>query len=254
MIFDNGPYLCVGADPHDEVLNQWGLENSVRGLRDFNKLFVESLPSELEIVKPQVALYESFGSRGLAELESLLLELNRLGKYVIADAKRSDIGSSMTGYANAWLSAEAPFLANALTVSPFLGAGSLTSTFELAAKNGKHVFVLVATSNPEAVKLQSNGLSKSILEQLTDIKSKSVGVVIGATVDLEKYGLAGALSSSSFPILAPGFGVQGAELAQTANIFVDLSSRVIANVSRSVLAGEKGSLGSRIAKALGELS
>ena len=104
------------------------------------------------------------------------------------------------------------------------------------------------------MKLQSNCLSKLILEQLIEINSKSVGVVIGATVDLEKYGLAVALSSSSFPILAPGFGVQGADLAQTGNIFGDLSSRVIANVSRSVLAGEKSSLGSRIAKALGELS
>ena len=74
---------------------------------------------------------------------------------VIADAKRGDIGSTMHGYAKAWITSDAPFLADAVTVSPYLGPESLRSFCSTATANQKGVFVLAATSNPEARASQS---------------------------------------------------------------------------------------------------
>ena len=245
--------MCVGADPHPEILSSWGLEYSIKGLSEFNRFFIDSIPEGLRIVKPQVSLYESFGSRGMAELEKLLISLKDLGIYSIADAKRSDIGSSMKGYASGWLAKDAPFLASALTVSPYLGVGSLSETMDLASRNKKRVFVLVATSNPEAVELQQGGVSKSILEELVAFDRDAVGVVIGATVDTTTYGLDQLLSDTQFPILAPGFGVQGAELSDASRLFALYSQTLIANVSRSVLAGSPEGLKDRIEAAMKEL-
>src|SRR5699024_1692069 len=71
------------------------------------------------------------------------------------DAKRGDIGSTMAGYADAWLSDSSPLRADAVTVSPYLGVAALQPVFELAAQTGRGVFVLAATSNQEAVLLQN---------------------------------------------------------------------------------------------------
>ena len=253
MIFNNGPLLCVGADPHPEILHGWGLDVSIKGLAEFNNVFLDCLPEALAIVKPQVSLYESYGSRGMAELEDLLTKLGQKGFYTIADAKRADIGSSMRGYAQAWLAKDAPFLASAVTINPYLGVDSLRETIETASENQKRVFVLVATSNPEAVELQRDGVSRKILQSLANYDANALGVVIGATVDTKSYGLDQLLTETGLTILAPGFGAQGIELSDASSLFPAHSHNVIANVSRSVLAGNPANLRTRIESALGEL-
>lgn len=253
MIFETGPYLCVGADPHPEVLEDWGLDESVSGLRNFTKMFLDSVPDSAKVIKPQVSLFESFGSKGFAVLEEFLAKLNEQGKYVIADAKRSDIGSSMAGYAKAWLSSDGPFMADAVTVSPYLGVGALSETFELALRNQKRVFVLVATSNPEARHIQSEGLALKVLQDLNEYNSECLGVVVGATVDTELYGIKQKLTQANYPVLAPGFGEQGASLGQASEIFEGFAKQVIANVSRSVLKGAPSELAKRIDRAVLEI-
>lgn len=254
MKFDQGPYLCIGADPHRELLTEWGLEQSAKGLEDFVEIFVDALPENLHVIKPQVSLFETYGSKGFTVLENLISELKSKGKYVIADAKRSDIGSSMRGYSDAWLDASSPLSSSALTVSPYLGVGSLVETIEAAIANKKRVFVLVATSNPEARQMQSKGLSREILGELAEFDSSALGVVVGATVDTSVYGIKERLAELEIPILAPGFGVQGAKLSQASEIFEGVSEKLIASVSRGVLAGEPGNLGHRIRQAMGELA
>lgn len=254
MNFDQGPYLCIGADPHPELLLQWGLEDSAAGLSEFAKIFIDQLPHQLRIIKPQVSLFESHGSKGFAVLENLLSELRAMGKYVIADAKRSDIGSSMRGYSNAWLSTDSLLQADALTVSPYLGVDSLAGTIEFAKINQKRVFVLVATSNPEAKSIQAEGLSSKILQQLGEYDSVATGVVVGATVNQNEYGISEELARYAFPILAPGFGAQGVSLSQASKIFDAMNEKVIASVSRSVLTGEADKLAQRIEQAMLELS
>ena len=79
---------------------------------------------------------------------------------MIADAKRGDIGTTMDAYARAWLAPGSPLEADAMTVSPFLGVGALTGAFGFARKNAKGVFVLAATSNPQARTLQAAQLNR----------------------------------------------------------------------------------------------
>ena len=253
MIFESGPYLCVGADPHAEVLSDWGLDESVTGLREFTKIFLDAIPESVKVLKPQVSLFESFGSQGFAVLEDFLAKLNELDKYVIADAKRSDIGSSMAGYAKAWLSSDGPFLADAITVSPYLGVGALSETFELALRNQKRVFVLVATSNPEARQIQSDGTALKVVRELSEHNPEGLGVVVGATVNTELYGIKQELIQANYPVLAPGFGEQGASLSHASEIFAGFANKVIANVSRSVLKGNPLELAQRIVRAALEI-
>ena len=157
--------LCVGIDPHAALLEQWGLEDTVEGLRAFAETCVEAFAGHAAVVKPQVAFFERFGSAGFAVLEDTLAQLRASGTLVIADAKRGDIGSTMAGYAASWLSPGAPLEADALTVTPYLGVGSLDPAIDLAAQHGKGVFVMAANSNPEAVALQTGTIDGKMLSQ-----------------------------------------------------------------------------------------
>ena len=147
-----GP-LCLGIDPHPSLLQAWGLPDTAAGLESFGLTALEAAAGDgaarVAAVKPQVALFERHGSAGLAVLERLLAEARDAGVLTIADAKRGDIGSTMDGYAAAWLDDASPLAADAVTLSPYLGYGTLTASIERAAAAGRGVFVLARTSNPE---------------------------------------------------------------------------------------------------------
>ena len=146
--------LCVGIDPHAELLLDNGFEDSVVGLKSFSFAMLDAISESATIVKPQVAFYERFGAKGLLVLEELLSEASKRKLFVIADAKRGDIGSTMQGYADAWLSKDAPFICDALTVSPYLGVGAMENAVSTAIDRNKGLFVLAATSNSEAATIQ----------------------------------------------------------------------------------------------------
>jgi orotidine-5'-phosphate decarboxylase len=186
------------------------------------------------------------------------------------DAKRGDIGTTMDAYFDAWLGQNAPFLCDALTVSPYLGFESLASTLSGCLERGKGLFVLAATSNPEGAKVQraTNGsetIAAQMWRSLSEInkvtsapnaKLGSFGAVLGATLNLSSFGLASVLDGSEeagTPILAPGFGAQGAELLATRQLFGAGSSQVIHSVSRSVLQAGPGGLSAAIDSAKAEL-
>ncbi len=125
-----GP-LCVGIDPHPELMTAWGLEPTADGLARFCDICVQAY-ADFAIVKPQVAFFEAYGSAGFAVLERTTAALQAAGVLVLADAKRGDIGSTMAAYAQAW-AGEGPLAADAVTASPYLGFGSLTPLLEVAA-------------------------------------------------------------------------------------------------------------------------
>src|SRR5882757_8832282 len=143
-----GP-LCVGVDPHGELLTAWGLPDTIDGLHAFTRTVVDALAGRVAVVKPQSAFFERFGSRGIANLESTIRQFREAGTLILLDVKRGDIGSTMAAYASAYLDPSSPIYADAITVSPFLGFGSLRPALDLAAANGGGVFVLAMTSNPE---------------------------------------------------------------------------------------------------------
>lgn len=243
--------LCVGVDPHAQLLEEWGLPETVEGLRSFSLAVLEASIGRVGFIKPQVAFFEKFGAKGFAVLEQFAELAAAEDILVIMDAKRGDIGSTMTGYFEAWLGKEAPFICDALTVSPFLGVGSLAEVMSECLERGKGLFVLAATSNVEGKTVQrarvgDNTLSQDILRQLEDINSVSTsagsligsfGAVVGATQNLSASGLSVIQTEAELttPILAPGFGAQGAALADARDLFQAGASRVIASVSRSVL-------------------
>jgi orotidine-5'-phosphate decarboxylase len=238
--------LCLGIDPSSQQLAQWGLADSALGVEQFALACVEAASEQISIVKFQVAFFERFGSVGFRALESAMQAAREAGLFIIADAKRGDIGSTMNGYASAWLDRGSSLAADALTVSPYLGFDSLMPTIEFAASNGAGLFVLAATSNPEGSQTQlvsdsSGTLASQIVRAVSTQRSNSVGCVIGATVDLEKYQLDHLITEDcGFPLLVPGFGAQGARLEDVKN-FGASANRVIATVSRSITgAGPQG--------------
>ena len=148
-----GP-LCAGIDPHPGLLAHWGLDETVQGLETFAMTCVEAFAGTVAVVKPQSAFFERFGSAGVAVLERTLAGLREAGTLSLLDVKRGDIGSTMTAYAQAYLSQDSPLRADAITVSPFLGFESLRPALDLAHENGRGLFVLALTSNPEGAQVQ----------------------------------------------------------------------------------------------------
>ena len=108
----------------------------------------------MAVVKPQSAFFERFGSRGIAVLERVLAAVRDAGALSLLDVKRGDIGSTMAGYAGAYLDPASPLAADAITASPYLGFGSLRPLLDAAYANGRGVFVLALTSNPEGPAVQ----------------------------------------------------------------------------------------------------
>ena len=248
--FDAHGQLCVGIDPHTELLEAWGLDDSAESLLTFGRRVIEAAVGRVGIVKPQVAFFERLGAAGFATLEILSREARDAGLLVIADAKRGDIGSTMDAYLDAWLGKNSPFFADSLTVSPYLGSDVYLEKLGDYFERGKGVISLVATSNPEGESVQL-AVAKDQFSALSRINQVAagpgdtlgpVGAVIGATLNLARFGInldeQGAVKT---PILAPGFGAQGAEISEIKRLFGNASNSVIASVSRSVLeAGASG--------------
>lgn len=251
-----GP-LCVGIDPHESLLRAWGLEVSAAGVREFGLRTVAAAAGRTGVVKPQVAFFERFGSSGFAALEEVMADARAAGLLVIADAKRGDIGTTMDGYAEAWLRAGAPLECDAVTLSPYLGADALHGALTTALENDKGAFVLAATSNPEAAALQRARVDEeeSVAERVAhDVAARNigapgslgpVGLVIGATVDRRAFGLNDVVLAGT-PILAPGFGAQGAQPADLGRLFGYVASQVVASESRSILSAGPDGLAARI--------
>jgi len=241
-----GP-LCVGVDPHPGLLAAWGLPDTPGGLRSFSLAALEAVAPLAAAIKPQVALYERHGSAGMAVLEELLAAASQAGVLTIADAKRGDIGSTMAGYADAWLRDGSTLAADAVTLSPYLGFESLRPALDLAAANGRGVFVLALTSNPEGASVQHVGGSESVARRIAGAAAVenqryardvlgSAGLVVGATVGSALADLGIDLSAVRGPILAPGLGAQGATGADLRATFGDAYPAVLATSSRGILA------------------
>jgi orotidine-5'-phosphate decarboxylase len=255
-----GP-LCVGIDPHPPLLATWGLTDDADGLARFTDTVVDALAGSVAVLKPQMAFYERHGSRGLAVLEEAVPRARAAGTLVLLDAKRGDIGSTMDAYGD-YLRSDHPLAVDAMTVSPYLGPGSLQPAVDTARLHGGGLFVLARTSNQDAGTLQhalagERSVAQVVVDTvrgwntpgwvvgdpLPDIAAVrdlagrfgpttgSFGVVVGATLrdmDVDLEGLGG-------PVLAPGLGAQGGSPADLRRLF-GTGTAVVPTVSRDVLA------------------
>ena len=239
---ERGP-LCVGIDPHPGLLRSWGLDDDVDGLERFSRGVVDALAADVAVLKPQSAFFERFGSRGIAVLERVLAAVRDAGALSLLDVKRGDIGSTVVGYAGAYLDPASPLAADAITASPYLGFGSLRPLLDAAYANGCGVFVLALTSNPEgpavqrAVAADGRTVAQTVLDEVAAANATeggplgSVGVVVGATVGAHGH----RLDHLRGPVLAPGLGAQGAGPGDLPAVFGPALPWVLPAVSREVL-------------------
>lgn len=241
----HGP-LCVGIDPHPALLAAWDLADDAAGLRRFALTVLDAVGGRVAAVKPQSALFERHGSAGVAVLEEVVAAGRETGTLVIVDAKRGDIGSTMEGYADAYLRDGSPLAGDALTVSPYLGFGSLDPAVDLALATGRGLFVLCLTSNKEGHEVQhartADGVSvaAAIAARAAAVNRGaeplgSIGLVVGATVGDAARETGTDLTGVNGPLLAPGVGAQGAGARELAAVFGAARHQVLASSSRGVL-------------------
>jgi orotidine-5'-phosphate decarboxylase len=233
--------LCVGVDPHPAILDRWGLPASPVGLERCARGIVEALGQTVAVFKPQSAFFEAYGSPGIAVLERILTDIAAAGALSILDVKRGDIGSTMDAYAAAYLTDGSPLAADAITLSPYLGFGSLSGAIELACQQSRGVYVLTLTSNPEGRDLQQarvadgRSVAQVIVEEAAQANRGdqlgSVGLVVGVTVGRTGIDFSGLNGS----ILAPGVGAQGGTAGDLPEVFGAAAPLVLPALSREVM-------------------
>lgn len=251
--------VVAGIDPHSSLLEAWSLPDTPEGLREFSRIALAAVAGSVAAIKPQSAFYERHGAAGVAVLEELLAAAREAGVLTILDVKRGDIGSTMGAYAQAHLLPGAPLEADAITLSPYLGVGSLDPAAQLAAEHGKGLFLLALTSNPDGPQVQhartasDTPVALEIARHAERIGNpgpgewSSVGLVVGATVRGAYRELGLDRAAPSVPLLAPGFGAQGAGPAQLPQVFGENAGHVLVSLSRGLLSAgpDEGTLRAR---------
>lgn len=195
-------------------------------------------------VKIQIAYFEALGAAGYRLYQELIGPAREGGCIVIADVKRGDIGSTAEAYARAHLDGAG---ADAITVSPYLGTDSVQPFLDRVRQSGKGVFVLVKTSNPGSSDVQDVALAtgEPLYVHVADMVHKwgagtegqrgyrSVGAVVGGTHPAEGARL--RLRMPGVPLLIPGYGAQGAQAGDLADMFDDRGTGAVVNSSRAIL-------------------
>ena len=216
--------LVVGIDP---VISRFPGElqdlDPETALLEFAKAVIDATQENVAAVKPQVAFFERFGWQGWRALQGCVEHAANVGVPVILDAKRGDIGSTATAYADALLGdrpgTPGPYV-DALTVNPYLGEDSLQPFLDRAVEGGKGLFILARTSNPGARDFQDRrtddeplyrGVARAVTEwgkaHVGESGYSPLGLVSGATYP-EELAEIRAAAPNSF-LLVPGLGAQG---------------------------------------------
>lgn len=255
--------LCVGIDPRLEILpapiiqtaqDEFGrtLDAALSALRAYCFQLIDVISPLVAVVKPQAGFFERFGPRGMLIFSEVSNYAAAKGLIVIGDVKRGDIGSTAAAYADGYLGytelfglRQSLWYFDAITVSPYFGSDGVGPFIETALDNNKGVFILLKTSNPSSVELQDLTVDgRELFYHLADLIkgwSKgavgergfySVGVVVGATYPQEMKELRKLLPQNLF--LVPGFGIQGAGIADIVPAFCKGVGGAIVAVSRSI--------------------
>lgn len=232
----NHSLLCVGLDTDVKSIPE-GL-----GVFEFNKAIIDVTADLVCAYKPNIAFYESLGGSGMDDLK-------RTRDYVpadipvIVDAKRGDIGNTARTYAQGLFEY---FNFDATTASPYLGRDSLEPFMEYADRG---IFILCRTSNAGAADFQSLSLETAQGRQpLYRVIASAVntwntrgnlGLVVGATYPEELRVI--RQDYPDMPLLIPGVGAQGGDLADVISNGVDAAGqRTIINSSRQILYASRG--------------
>jgi orotidine-5'-phosphate decarboxylase len=247
--------LVVGLDPRPELFPvelrgdaHVGREQAAEACARFCCGLVDAVAPYAVAVKPQLAFFEALGADGIRAFEETCVYARSAGLLVIADAKRGDIGSTARAYATAFLEQRdaGAALADAMTISPYLGRDSVEPFLQACKREGSGVFCLVKTSNAGGADVQDLALSDgrplwhhvALLvddwgEDLVGERGlSSVGAVVGATYPRAVSEARRLLPKSILLLL--GIGAQGASPADVARAFTSGPASALVSVSRAV--------------------
>ena len=258
-----GAPIVVGLDPTlklipDHVLEknykEYGanLEGVSNAIFEYNKTIVDSVYDLIPAVKPQIAMYETFGIPGLVAFDKTVKYCKLKGLVVIGDIKRGDIGSTSTAYALGHLGKVTiegkdfrGFEEDFATVNPYLGSDGVKPFIDVCKEEKKGIFVLVKTSNPSSGEFQDQKVDGKPLYELVGEKVNEwaqecregdysqVGAVVGAT-----YPEMGKILRDIMPnsyILVPGYGAQGGKGKDLVHFFNKDGLGAIVNSSRGII-------------------
>jgi orotidine 5'-phosphate decarboxylase subfamily 2 len=227
----NNSLLCIGLDIDLGKISQSVL-NQEDPICVFNREIINATKDLVCAYKPNIAFYEKHGLYGLSSLISTIEYIKATGVPVILDAKRGDIGNSSAAYAESVFNV---YKADAVTVNPFMGKDSVEPFLNYEDKG---TFVLCLTSNPGSRDFQREIFLTVADEVRKWNKHGNCGLVVGATKPdelKEVRKLAGDM-----PILIPGIGSQGGDLAAAVKYGVDKhGNRAIINSSRGIIYAAK---------------
>jgi orotidine-5'-phosphate decarboxylase len=247
---EKGAPLCVGLDPMLERLPaELRGEEPAEAYERFCRGIVDAVVDIAVAVKPQSAFFEALGSRGVVVLERICDHARAAGLLVVADVKRGDIPSTAEGYAAAFLEPRGcrPPLADAITVSAYMGGDSVAPFLHACREHGGGVFCLLKTSNPGSGDVQDLPLAdgRPLWHHVAELADRwgddlvgasglsSVGAVVGAThpgvVEAARRLLPRAV------LLLLGVGAQGAQPADVAPAFAEHPAGGLVSISRPIL-------------------
>lgn len=214
-----------------------------QALIDYHRELLDLLVGKVAVVKPQAAFFEQLGVPGFQALQQAVLDATERGLLVVMDAKRGDIGSTSTAYAEAYLAGEVFPASDALTVNPYLGEDACEPFVRTALAHGRGLFVLVKTSNPGAGLFQDHGdpaladvVADAVVRWGGELKAgewSSIGAVVGATRPDELAHFRRRMPR--VPLLLPGFGFQGGSADGLGAAFDDAGHGAVVNSSRGIL-------------------
>jgi len=244
----NSP-LCVGLDPRwdnlPSAIARQHAETPLGRSKAYEAFCVRVLDlvhPYTAIVKPQSAFFEVLGAPGHEAMERIIKKAHKLGLLVILDAKRNDIASTATAYAEA---AFDQLQADALTINPYLGRDAVEPFITEARKHHAGLYVLVRTSNPGAGQFQdliteqgkvhevvARSVNEWSRENLGDSGFGDIGAVVGATSPQELTHLRTMMPH--VPFLVPGYGAQGGSAADCKGAFNSNGLGAVINSSRGI--------------------
>jgi len=227
-------FLCVGLDSDINKIPTH-LLSVTDPVFEFNKAIVDATADYTVAYKPNIAFYECRGAEGWKCLEKTVnyIKVNYPDIFLIADAKRGDIGNTSKMYASAFLQ-NMPF--DSITVAPYMGEDSVTPFLEYESK---WVILLALTSNKGAFDFQffeenSKKMFEKILEKSQDWGTKeNMMYVVGAT-KAEMLSDIRKIVPNHF-LLVPGVGAQGGSLSEVAKYGMNQSCGLLVNSSRGII-------------------
>ncbi|MCI0496960.1 MAG: orotidine-5'-phosphate decarboxylase [Thermoplasmata archaeon] len=227
-IGSSGSLLCVGLDPDPDHLPAV-VPRTPEGVLEFCLRTVEATREHAAAFKPNAAFFEAMGHEGVWVLEEVRRAIPR-DRIAILDGKRGDIGNTARMYATAIFDRMG---FDAATVSPYLGRESLLPFLE---RRDRGTFVLCRTSNPTAGEVQNARtgdvpLYIAIARMAAEMGDGNAGLVVGATVP-EAIAEVRRIAPAA-PLLVPGVGAQGGDLAAPAA--ASGTGPVLINASRSII-------------------